>query len=156
MENASKALLIAGGVLISIIVISGFILGMQAVADFQESRSNAEVEQQTLEFNNLYESYNRKNIRGNDMISLMNRIVDYNKRKPAEGYAKMQVSFTISEDIRKNLTFDGTNRLVTEPTGIYTEENIDDIVGAPTSIAGDISGGEIRELETKYGRTKIL
>ncbi len=154
MENASKALLIAGGVLISIIVISGFILGMQAVADFQESRSNAEVEQQTLEFNNLYESYNRKNIRGNDMISLMNRIVDYNKRKPAEGYAEMQVSFTISDDIRKNLTFDDTNRLVERTE--YTEKEISEIVGAPTSIAGDISGGEIRYLETKYGRTKIL
>ena len=158
MENASKALLIAGGVLISIIVISGFILGMQAVADFQESRSNAEVEQQTLEFNNLYESYNRKNIRGNDMISLMNRIVDYNKRKPAEGYAEMQVSFTISDDIRKNLTFDDTNRLILrgDDDNPYTQDNIGEIVGTPTSISGDTSGGEIRDLETKYGRTKIL
>ena len=83
-----------------------------------------------------------------------NRIVDYNKRKPAEGYAEMQVSFTISDDIRKNLTFDDTNRLVERTE--YTEKEISEIVGAPTSIAGDISGGEIRELETKYGRTKIL
>ena len=154
MENASKALLIAGGVLISIIVISGFILGMQAVADFQKSRSNAEVEQQTLEFNNLYESYNRKNIRGNDIISLMNRIVDYNKRKKEDGYAEMQVSFTISDDIRKKLAFDGINRLVTEPTGVYTQDNIDDIVGAPTYIKGENSGGKIRNLETKYAGQK--
>ena len=150
MENASKALIIAGGVLISIIVISAFVLGMGAVADFQESRSNAEVEQQTLEFNNLYESYNRKNIRENDIISLMNRVVDYNTRKPADGYTEMQVSFTISDDIRERLTFDGTNRLVT--TGTYTQDNIDDIVGAPTSITGDTSGGKIRNLENKYGQ----
>ena len=35
MENASKALLIAGGVLISLIVVSGFILAMRYMGDFQ-------------------------------------------------------------------------------------------------------------------------
>ena len=80
----------------------------------------------------------------------MNRIVDYNTRKPADGYTEMQVSFTISDDIRERLTFDGTNRLVT--TGTYTQDNIDDIVGAPTSIIGDSSGGKIRDLENKYGQ----
>ncbi len=150
MENASKALLIAGGILISIIVISVFILGMRGIADFQDSRQNAEVEQQTIEFNNLYESFNRSNIRGNDIISLMNRIVDYNKRQKENGYTEMQVSFHIPDDIRQKLAFDGTNRLIT--TDNYTQENIDDIVGAPTSITGDISGGKIRDLENYYGQ----
>ena len=152
MENASKALLIAGGVLISIIVISTFILGMRKIAAFQETQADAKVEQQTLEFNNLYESYNRNNIRGNDIISLMNRIVDYNATKTADGYTAMHVTFTISSDIRRRITFDDTNRLVTQPNGIYTEENIGEIVGTPTSISGDISGGKIRDLETKYGQ----
>ena len=150
MENASKALLIAGGILISIIVISVFILGMRGIADFQDSRQNAEVEQQTIEFNNLYESFKRSNSRGNDIISLMNRIVDYNKRQKENGYTEMQVSFHIPDDIRQKLAFDGTNRLIT--TDNYTQENIDDIVGAPTSITGDISGGKIRDLENYYGQ----
>lgn len=153
MENASKALLMAGGVLISLLVIGAFILAMREVSSYQNTRHGAELEQQTLEFNNLYESYNRKNIRGNEIISLMNRIVDYNNRKTAEGYKKMQVEFTISQDIRKNdLTFDGRNRLLTKASDTYTEDDIDNIVGLPTSITGDISGGAIRDLEDKYGQ----
>ena len=70
MENASKALLIAGGVLISLMVISGLILVMRKVGDFQTANQDARLEKQTLEFNNIYESYNRKNIRGNEMVSL--------------------------------------------------------------------------------------
>lgn len=152
MENASKALLIAGGILISIIVISVFILGMRGIAAFQESRSNAEVEQQTVEFNNLYESYNRSNIRGNDIISLMNRIVDYNNRQKANGYTEMQVSFHIPDDIRKKLCYDEDvgNLLIERPD--YDQTKIGEIVGTPTSISGDISGGKIRDLEEYYGQ----
>ena len=156
MENASKALIMAGGILITIIVIGAFILAMREVSDFQNTRHGAELEQQTLEFNNLYESYNHNRIRGNEIISLMNRIVDYNNRKTAEGYKKMQVEFTIPQSIRSRLTFDGTNRLLTKASNTYTEDDIDDIVGLPTSITGDISGGAIRDLEDKYGRTSIL
>ena len=154
MENASKALLIAGGVLISILVISTFILGIRKISAFQETQADAKVEQQTLEFNNLYESYNRNNIRGNDIISLMNRIVDYNARKTADGYTAMHVTFTISSDIREKITFDDTNRLILrgDDDNPYTQENIGEIVGTPTSISGDISGGKIRDLETKYGQ----
>ncbi len=152
MENASKALIMAGGILITIIVIGAFILAMREVSDFQNTRHGAELEQQTLEFNNLYESYNHNRIRGNEIISLMNRIVDYNNRKTAEGYKKMQVEFTIPQSIRSRLTFDGTNRLLTKASNTYTEDDIDDIVGLPTSITGDISGGAIRDLEDKYGQ----
>ena len=41
MENASKALLIAGGILISLIVISGLILAMRKMGDFQTATENA-------------------------------------------------------------------------------------------------------------------
>lgn len=152
MENASKALLMAGGVLISLLVIGAFILAMREVSSYQNTRHGAELEQQTLEFNNLYESYNHDRIRGNEIISLMNRIVDYNNRKTVEGYQEMQVEFTIPQSIRSNLTFDGTNRLLVKASDTYTEDDIDDIVGLPTSITGDISGGAIRDLEDKYGQ----
>ena len=84
------------------------------------------------------------------MISLMNKVVDYNSRKIPEGYTKMQVKITISKDIRTNLAYDRQNRLIIEPTGVYTEENISDIVGQPTSITNSISGGKIRDIENKY------
>ena len=154
MENASKALLIAGSILISLIVIGAFILIMQEISDYQNINDDAEMEQQTLEFNNLYSTYNRSDIRGNDIISLMNRVVDYNTRYASSevGFTKMGIKIDVSS-VRENLKYDKDqdNKLITKNT--YTEEDVDDIVGTPTSISGDISGGKIRDIEDKYGQT---
>lgn len=147
MENASKALLIAGGILISLIVISGLILAMRKMGDFQTATENAKLEQQTREFNSVYESYDRKNIRGNDIISLMNRIIDYNERKVKEGYTKMEVTFDIPENIKTKLAYDGQNLLI--KTTHYTQENIDKIVGTPDASNPEYS---ISGIEGKYGQ----
>ena len=146
MENASKALLIAGGVLISLMVISGLILVMRKVGDFQTANQDARLEKQTLEFNNIYESYNRKNIRGNEMVSLMNRVLDYNERKGKEGYTEMQVYFEIPQEvIDTGICFETPSVLVKRTT--YTEDEIHEIVGIPDSSNPDYS---VRGIENKY------
>lgn len=146
MENASKALLIAGGVLISLMVISGLILVMRKVGDFQTANQDARLEKQTLEFNNIYESYNRKNIRGNEMVSLMNRVLDYNERKGKEGYTEMQVYFEIPQEvIDTGICFETPSVLVKRTT--YTEDEIHEIVGIPDSNNPDYS---VRGIENKY------
>ena len=146
MENASKALLIAGGVLISLMVISGLILVMRKVGDFQTANQDARLEKQTLEFNNIYESYNRKNIRGNEMVSLMNRVLDYNERKGKEGYTEMQVYFEIPQEvIDTGICFETPSVLVKRTT--YTEDEIHEIVGIPNSSNPDYS---VRGIENKY------
>ena len=85
MENASKALIMAASVLIAIVIISAFLLMMSNLTSYQESSYQSNLSAQIAEFNNQYTTYDRSNIRGSDMISLMNRIVDYNKRA---GYFK--------------------------------------------------------------------
>ena len=146
MENASKALLIAGGVLISLMVISGLILVMRKVGDFQTANQDARLEKQTLEFNNIYESYNRKNIRGNEMVSLMNRVLDYNERKGKEGYTEMQVYFEIPQEvIDTGICFETPSVLVKRTT--YTQDEIHEIVGIPDSNNPDYS---VRGIENKY------
>lgn len=148
MENASKALLMAASVLIALVIIGAFMLMMSNLTDYQDKSYQSTADAQTTEFNNQYITYAKDDVRGSDMISLMNKVVDYNNRKTAEGYTEMQINITISSDIRKNLTYDGKNRLVTANT--YTEDTIDDIVGQPTSITNSISGGKIRDIENKY------
>ena len=146
MENASKALLIAGGVLISLMVISGLILVMRKVGDFQTANQDARLEKQTLDFNNIYESYNRKNISGNEMVSLMNRVLDYNERKGKEGYTEMQVYFEIPQEvIDTGICFETPSVLVKRTT--YTEDEIHEIVGIPDSNNPDYS---VRGIENKY------
>ena len=72
MENASKALLMAAGVLISLVIIGAFILMMSNVTDYQNKSDVQVASEQIAEFNNTYETYNRNNVRGSDMVSLMN------------------------------------------------------------------------------------
>ena len=148
MENASKALIMAAGVLIALIIIGAFMLMMSGLTDYQQSSYQATADAQTTEFNNQYTTYARNNVRGSEMISLMNRVVDYNSRKTAQGYTEMDVIITIPQNIRQNLAYDGTNRLIIQST--YNKDNIDDIVGTPTSVSGDISGGKVRDIEDKY------
>ena len=149
MENASKALIIAASVLISIVIISAFILMMSNLTDYQMKSNKEAADQQTTEFNNQYDTYNRKDIRGSDMISLMSRVVDHNTRKTAEGYTEMGIEVTIDSSTRKKLTFDQTtNRLILKDS--YTQDTISEIVGQPSSISSEISTGEIGRIQNKY------
>lgn len=154
MENASKALLMAAGVLISLVIIGAFMLMMSTLTDYQEKSYQSKADAQTVEFNNQYVTYNRKNVRGSDMVSLMNKIIDYNSRKEEQGYTPMEIEMDISSSIRKNLTYDGNQRVVM--SGHYTEDTIDQIVGQPEGFRGSgTSGGKIRELEEKYQQKYI-
>ena len=72
MENASKALLIAGGVLIAIVIVSVLVVTLNIVNSNQRTREKALATEQLAEFNQKYESYNKKALRGTDIITLKN------------------------------------------------------------------------------------
>lgn len=88
MENASKALIMAGSVLIALLIIGALLLMFNNLSSYQETDTQSTKEAQVIEFNNQYETYNRKNVRGSELYSLMNRVVDYNKRKSTKGTGK--------------------------------------------------------------------
>lgn len=142
MENASKALLMAAGVLIALVIIGAFMLMMSSLTDYQDKSYQSKADAQTTEFNNQYVGYIRDNIRGSDMVSLMNKVLDYNSRKSDAGYIEMKTEIIISGDIRKKLAYDEKNRLIMQNS--YTQNEIDLIVGSPSS------GGTIRDIEKKY------
>ena len=113
MENASRALIMAASVLIGIVIISAFILMMSNLTSYQESSYSSTLSSQIAEFNNQFTTYARDNIRGSDMISLMNKVVDYNTRYTGtEGYTAMGITINMKGHNEK-LAFDHTNRLVT-------------------------------------------
>ncbi len=148
MENASKALIMAASILIGIVIISAFILMMSNLTNYQEKSYQSNLSDQIAEFNNQFTTYARDGIRGSDMISLMNRVVDYNTRYTGtEGYTKMQVTINMN-GYNHDLVFEGTNQLVTRNE--YNQDNIDEIVGKPSSVTGDITDGKIRDIEKKY------
>ena len=85
MENASKALVIAGGVLITILVVSLFILFVNQVSDFEKSRSDEVKDSQLASFNEQFTQYARNDLKGVDLISLINKVIDYNSKGTGAG-----------------------------------------------------------------------
>lgn len=79
MENASKALRIAAGVLIAILVVSLITFGYRRISESKKVEEEATSNKQLSEFNKKFESYNKRAIRGNDLVSLGNLVYSTNR-----------------------------------------------------------------------------
>lgn len=81
MENASKALLMAGGILISLIIIGVLLLMFNQLGAFQKAQSSSEKDAQLAIFNQEFAKYaDETSLKGVDIISLANKVVDFNKK----------------------------------------------------------------------------
>ena len=78
MENASKALLIAAGILIGLILITMIIYGHGQISGYYKIKEENKKIEQLAEFNKQFIGYNRNDVRGSDLLSLVNKIADYN------------------------------------------------------------------------------
>lgn len=129
MENASRALLMAGGVLMAILVISMLVLMFSNLTNVFSEKNQANREEQIVKFNMEYESYNRKDdkntyknegVRGTEILSLLAKVHDYNMYQSDyegtnAGYSPITVRITINDE-EGNLDYD--NKSSTE---IYTQ-----------------------------------
>ena len=80
MENASKALLIAGGILLALLILSTLIYVGTTMSNMADQQNQSKQLEQTAEFNRTYEAYNRSRLYGTDVMSVVNRAIDYNKQ----------------------------------------------------------------------------
>lgn len=86
MENAAKALQMAAGVLISVMVLTLVVIGYNNLSATKRIEQDIEGREQAVNFNKQFDSYNKK-LYGSELIALANLIEDYNKRYPvSEGY----------------------------------------------------------------------
>ncbi len=79
MENASKALLIAGGVLLAMMILAIMVYVFGSMSDFAESQDRTAATQEIVEFNKGYEAYNKQRMYGTDVISVVNKAINHNK-----------------------------------------------------------------------------
>lgn len=78
MENASKALSIAASVLIGVLLVALLVFAYYQFVEIpRQEEANAKTEQ-TAEFNKKYVAYNKQNLKGNKLISLLNMAIDNN------------------------------------------------------------------------------
>lgn len=123
MENASKALVIAGTVLISILVISVGILVFNQMSDYQKSRSDLVKDKQVAKFNEGFTQYINDDIKGIDIITVANKVNDYNKKEIDYGVINYDKKIDMTIDMTK---YDQTNSIF-EKKSYNSEEFINKI-----------------------------
>lgn len=81
MENASKAIIMAGGILISIVIISLLVLLFGGIGGAYDAQNEALSIKQIEEYNRKFAKYNdTKGLYGSELLSLGNLVEDYNKK----------------------------------------------------------------------------
>ena len=92
MENATKALIIAGGMLIAMLIVGLLTWGYTQLRSLQQRNVEEEERQQIVDFNERFEAYNKKVVRGYQMISLANLVYDTNTRfAEDDGYENVTI-----------------------------------------------------------------
>ena len=80
MENASKALLMAGGVLLAMMVIAFALFAWGKFGEFYDSKDELKDVEDVAKFNEQFTAYQRNDVHGYELISLANKVADYNFR----------------------------------------------------------------------------
>ena len=104
MENVSKALLIAAGVLIGLIVLTMLVVIHRQVTSYYTAKEKARTFEQLQEFNSQYTPYNRKNVRGTELISLINKIINFNEQEDEIGI-QITIDFKGTDTTRARNSF---------------------------------------------------
>lgn len=108
MENASKALIIAGSVLVSLMIIALLVFFFNNISELQSINQNDDELKAISEFNKQYDVYER-DIYGSELLSLVNKILDYNKRESEnKGYKKINLIVVLEKDIDNEFFKKGT------------------------------------------------
>jgi hypothetical protein len=164
MENASKALMIAASVLIALIVIGLLVYSYNQLKDLMGTEETVVKTEQAVEFNKQFDTYDRNNLYGSDILSIANKVCDYNiKQADEQGYEKIEMELTFKnsytsydgvEIIKKNKVYGATeiqNIIKTIETQIskYTSMSV-----GKTTIAS-ISGYNTLELEEFFKQNNI-
>lgn len=132
MENASKALIIAGGILLALLILSTLIYVGTTMSNMADQQNQSKQLEQTAEFNRTYEAYNRSRLYGTDVISVVNRAIDYNKQLDAD-----EEEYFINIVIETTTSFTATKQEVTRyGNGQETSNNSEVIQGNSLMSAG--------------------
>lgn len=100
MENAAKALEMAGSVLIGLMILGCLVFVYSNIAEVKKVEQTSEMAGQAAEFNKDYDAYNRDDLYGSDMFSLANLIENYNiKESDEKDYGKIEIKIKLKSKI---------------------------------------------------------
>ena len=111
MENASKALIIAGGVLVGILIISISIYIILQFSQLSQAYDDRYAEDRKNEINSKFNIYAR-DITAQELVTLINRIVEYNSKLPS-GDEKI-IKLTVNNENFLTKTYDEKIKMMKE------------------------------------------
>ncbi len=119
MENASKALLIAAGVLITMLIVMLLLFFKGRISEFYNEQDKIDDIENVAQFNKQFTNYERKKVYGYELISLANMVEDYNTRHSANGQNDEKynpITLTISfagsgNDVKNKIWYDSEGNL---------------------------------------------
>lgn len=88
MDNASKALIMAGGMLLAMLILALLMYAWSLFSEYQTSQDDLVEIENTAKFNEQFMQYDRNDVQGYEILSLVNKVVDYNYRKSNDVNAK--------------------------------------------------------------------
>lgn len=156
MENASKALLMAGGMLIALLIIGALVLMFNQIGDYEKGNQGMKKTSEIAEFNIDFERYlDDKGITGADVISLINKISDYNNKAKKGG-----VTNSIDYSVKMSITISDIKGLDTKEKyefSAYSMDNLNELLNSSEfkgatfipSKAPDYQNGQIQNLYLK-------
>lgn len=104
MENASKALLLAGSVLMAVIVIAALVYMFGQLSNAQQTKADVDELSKITEYGKRFEQFN-KTIHGAELLSLANLQSDYNATQSEEsGYTEIQIRVKLDYNISDEQT----------------------------------------------------
>lgn len=107
MENATKALEMAGSVLIGLLILGCLVFAYNQLAAVKQDEETSKRIQQASDFNKDYLAYDRDNLYGSDIFSIANLIINYNKKEhDNKDYTEITISVKIKSKIRDAKYFD--------------------------------------------------
>lgn len=143
MENASKALVIAGGILLAVLIISVMLYMYTAIGKASQREQDVLKTEELSAFNKQYESYNKSSMYGTDVITVLNKAIDNNKKYGNQSGYTIEIFVTIIEDMyttEYTYTFDedtgkwnSTSKTISNDTnpilkkGTYTTSSSEDV-----------------------------
>ena len=95
MENASKALIIAGAILLAILIISLGIMIYNQASGVVNNNSMSEAE--ISSFNNKFTQYEGESVRGNNVNALIAAVISNNQAAVNEGEANKLITLDVAD-----------------------------------------------------------
>ena len=150
MENASKALIIAGGILLTMAMVGLLIFAWNKFSDYYSKDDDLSSIDDLTEFNLQFTNYQRDDVHGYELISLANKVYDYNTRKSdATGNKSNEWYNTIKMIINLNgmqdkfrYRNDLTSRELLFKNGIYSNNGIENFIQTATGIEEAYGGSD--------------